>query len=84
MGIAHAVMQAQSLLKDKTDLVVVCYADMPLLRGETLVDLVETQKKNSGPMSMLTVFADDPRGSGGSSAGGWNRGSDYRRICGNG
>ena len=64
MGTAHAVMQAESLLKGKTDLVVVCYADMPLLRGETLVELVETQKKNSGPMSMLTVFADDPRGFG--------------------
>ncbi|NJN79583.1 MAG: NTP transferase domain-containing protein [Anaerolineales bacterium] len=36
LGTGHAVMQAESLLKGKTDLVVVCYADMPLLRGETL------------------------------------------------
>ncbi|WKZ40638.1 MAG: bifunctional UDP-N-acetylglucosamine diphosphorylase/glucosamine-1-phosphate N-acetyltransferase GlmU [Anaerolineales bacterium] len=64
LGTAHAVMQAESLLKGKTDLVVVCYADMPLLRGETLQQLVETQKKNSGPISMLTVVADDPRGFG--------------------
>jgi bifunctional UDP-N-acetylglucosamine pyrophosphorylase/glucosamine-1-phosphate N-acetyltransferase len=64
LGTAHAVMQTESLLKGKTDLVVVCYADMPLLRGETLVELVETQKSNAGPMSMLTVFADDPRGFG--------------------
>jgi bifunctional UDP-N-acetylglucosamine pyrophosphorylase/glucosamine-1-phosphate N-acetyltransferase len=61
LGTGHAVMQAEPLLKGKTDLVVVCYADMPLLRGETLVDLVETQKKNKGPMSMLTVFAEAPR-----------------------
>ena len=64
LGTEHAVMQAESLLKGKTDLVVVCYADMPLLRGETLQRLVETQINNPGAMSMLTVFADDPRGFG--------------------
>jgi bifunctional UDP-N-acetylglucosamine pyrophosphorylase/glucosamine-1-phosphate N-acetyltransferase len=37
---------------------------MPLLRGETLQKLVETQKNNKGPISMLTVFADDPHGFG--------------------
>lgn len=64
LGTGHAVMQAESLLKGKNDLVVVCYSDMPLLRGETLQQLVETQEKNSGPISMLTVIADDPRGFG--------------------
>ncbi|MBI5353335.1 MAG: bifunctional UDP-N-acetylglucosamine diphosphorylase/glucosamine-1-phosphate N-acetyltransferase GlmU [Chloroflexi bacterium] len=64
LGTGHAVMQAESLLKDKTDLVVVCYSDMPLLRGETLQALVETQKKNKGPISLLTVHSDNPRGFG--------------------
>ncbi len=64
LGTGHAVMQAEALLKDKTDLVIVCYSDMPLLRGETLKKLVETQKNNKGPISMLTVVADDPRGFG--------------------
>ena len=65
LGTGHAVMQAEALLKNKTDLVVVCYSDMPLLRGETLQALVETQKNNKkGPLSMLTVHADDPRGFG--------------------
>jgi bifunctional UDP-N-acetylglucosamine pyrophosphorylase/glucosamine-1-phosphate N-acetyltransferase len=64
LGTGHAVIQAESLLKDKTDLVVVCYSDMPLLRGETLQALVEMQKNNKGPISMLTVHADDPRGFG--------------------
>ncbi len=64
LGTGHAVMQAESLLKDKTDLVIVCYADMPLLRGETLKKLVQTQQHNQGPVSMLTVIADDPRGFG--------------------
>lgn len=64
LGTGHAVMQAEALLKGKTDLVVVCYADMPLLRGETLQKLVETQKNNTGPISMLTVISNDPRGFG--------------------
>lgn len=64
LGTGHAVMQAESVLKGKTDLVVVCYGDMPLLRGETLKKLVETQENNKGPISMLTVVADDPRGFG--------------------
>ena len=64
LGTGHAVMQAEPLLKGITDLVVVCYSDMPLLRGETLGKLVETQKKNKGPISILTVVANDPRGFG--------------------
>ena len=64
LGTGHAVMQAEAQLKGKTDLVVVCYSDMPLLRGETLLKLVETQKNNKGPISMLTVVADDPHGFG--------------------
>lgn len=74
LGTAHAVMQAAPLLRgtlrsrstqgDASELALVCYADMPLLRGETLKRLVEKQQANPGPFSMLTVFNDDPRGFG--------------------
>jgi bifunctional UDP-N-acetylglucosamine pyrophosphorylase/glucosamine-1-phosphate N-acetyltransferase len=64
LGTGHAVQQVESLLKGKSDYLIVCYADMPLLRGETLKRLVEMQGKNPGPISMLTVTADDPRGFG--------------------
>lgn len=64
LGTGHAAMQAESLLKGKTDYVIVTYADMPLLRGETFKRLVETQRLNTGPFSLLTVVADDPRGFG--------------------
>ena len=64
LGTGHAAMQAEPLLKGKTDLVIVTYADMPLLRGETFQRLVDTQRANPGPFSMLTVVADDPRGFG--------------------
>jgi bifunctional UDP-N-acetylglucosamine pyrophosphorylase/glucosamine-1-phosphate N-acetyltransferase len=63
-GTGHAVMQAESTLRGQTDLVLVTYADMPLLRSESLIRLVEIQKKNTGPVTMLTVIAADPRGFG--------------------
>ena len=64
LGTAHATMQAEPILRGKTELVLVTYADMPLLRGETFQRLVETQRNNPGPFSLLTVVADDPRGFG--------------------
>lgn len=64
LGTGHAVMQAESLLRGESDYVIVTYADMPLLRGETLQRLVEVQQANSGPITMLTVIAADPRGFG--------------------
>lgn len=64
LGTGHAAMQAEALLKGQTDFVIVTYADMPLLRGETFQRLVETQRLNPGPLSLLTVVADDPRGFG--------------------
>lgn len=64
LGTGHAVLQAEALLKGQTDLVVVLLGDMPLLRAETIERLIETQQRNSGPISMLTVTAADPRGFG--------------------
>ena len=64
LGTAHAAMQAEALLKGRTDYVIVTYADMPLLRGETFQQLLETQRANPGSFSLLTVIADDPRGFG--------------------
>jgi bifunctional UDP-N-acetylglucosamine pyrophosphorylase/glucosamine-1-phosphate N-acetyltransferase len=64
LGTAHAAMQAESVLRGKTDYVIVTYADMPLLRGETFRQLFETQLSSPGPFSLLTVIADDPRGFG--------------------
>ena len=64
LGTGHAVMQAESLLRDRTDYIIVAYADMPLLRGEIFNRLLETQRHNAGPVSLVTAIADDPRGFG--------------------
>ncbi|MCP4141896.1 MAG: bifunctional UDP-N-acetylglucosamine diphosphorylase/glucosamine-1-phosphate N-acetyltransferase GlmU [Chloroflexi bacterium] len=64
LGTGHAVQQAESTLKGDSAFVLVSSADMPLLTGDTLSKLVETQKANTGPMTMLTIIAEDPRGFG--------------------
>ena len=61
LGTGHAVMQAEPLLRGKSDLVLVIYADMPLLTGETLGRLVEEAQSHTGPVSMLTVTTDETR-----------------------
>ncbi|MCW9015677.1 MAG: NTP transferase domain-containing protein, partial [Kangiellaceae bacterium] len=43
LGTGHAALQAESSLLGETDYVIVTYADMPLLRGETFQQLVDTQ-----------------------------------------
>lgn len=64
LGTGHAVQQAEALLRDEADFIVVTYADMPLLTAETLQRVVQAQAAHSGPMTMLTTIVDDPRGFG--------------------
>jgi bifunctional UDP-N-acetylglucosamine pyrophosphorylase/glucosamine-1-phosphate N-acetyltransferase len=64
LGTGHAVQQTARLLNGKTDYVIVTYADMPLLRPESVQMLLEKQLQNPGPMTLLTVVAEDPRGFG--------------------
>ena len=64
LGTGHAVQMAEDRLRDKVNLVLVVTADMPLIRTETLQHLIHIQRGSSGPISMLTVQVDDPRGFG--------------------
>ncbi len=64
LGTAHAVMQAAPILRGEAEYVLVTYADMPLLRPETLQALVEHQKQNAGPVTLLTVISPQGRGFG--------------------
>jgi bifunctional UDP-N-acetylglucosamine pyrophosphorylase/glucosamine-1-phosphate N-acetyltransferase len=63
-GTGHAVLQAREVLQGQSDLVLVTYADMPLLTTETLRQLVKRQQENSGPITMLTLVEENPRGFG--------------------
>ncbi len=64
LGTGHAVLQAKPQLEGKSDLVLVIFGDMPLLQASTLQALIEKQKNNPGPISMMTVVAEEPRGFG--------------------
>jgi bifunctional UDP-N-acetylglucosamine pyrophosphorylase/glucosamine-1-phosphate N-acetyltransferase len=64
LGTGHAVIQAEEPLRGKADLVVVTFADMPLITEKTLQAVIEKQKSNPGPITMATVIAEDPRGFG--------------------
>ncbi len=64
LGTGHAVLQARSSLEERAGLVLVSYADMPLLTGETLTRLVDRQRQNRGPITMLTLMRENPRGFG--------------------
>ncbi len=56
LGTAHALQMVAPLLAGKADTLLVLYSDTPLLRVETLQRLVEVQKRNRGPLSLLTVM----------------------------
>ncbi len=64
LGTAHAVQQAELLLKGEADLILVTYGDMPLLTAETIDQIVQSQISHSGPITMLTMIGADPRGFG--------------------
>ena len=64
LGTAHAVLAAETQIPAGVDLVLVTSADMPLLTAETLSAIIEAQKANTGPMTLLTVHSKNPRGFG--------------------
>lgn len=63
-GTGHALLQTQSLLKGKAELVLVSNADLPLLTGETLKKLVAAQQKSKTAFTMLTFKQNQARGFG--------------------
>ena len=65
LGTGHAVLQTEPLLKGSSALVIVTYADMPLLREQTLKRLVEAHQANPGAaITMLTLVDEQARGFG--------------------
>ena len=64
LGTGHAVLQAEKLLRDQCQFVLVLSADMPLLSAETLQRLIAKQQSHSGPMTMTTTFSEASHGFG--------------------
>ncbi len=71
LGTGHAVQQATDLLRGKTDRVIALYGDMPLVRGETLTNLVDLYETSAADtqaaplaVAMITIHREDPQGFG--------------------
>ena len=64
LGTGHAVMQAEEYLKDKNGKVVVLNGDVPILRPETLKQLIQKSVKNKEYATVLTAIYDNPTGYG--------------------
>ena len=64
LGTGHAVMQARSYLEGKKGKVVILYGDVPLIRKETLINLLEKSIKNKEYATLLTAIYENPTGYG--------------------
>lgn len=63
-GTGHAAMQAREALRGRSDLVLIYYGDMPLLKPESLKQLIENQAQGRTALTMLTLIHDDSMGFG--------------------
>jgi bifunctional UDP-N-acetylglucosamine pyrophosphorylase / glucosamine-1-phosphate N-acetyltransferase len=64
LGTGHAVLQTESVIKNHTGQILITPADLPLLKEETVSQLIKTQSENKGPISLLTVSGPESRGFG--------------------
>ena len=64
LGTGHAVHSAMSHVTGSTDVILVTFADMPLLRHETMESLIEIHQKKQSPLTMTSIKGDVPRGFG--------------------
>jgi bifunctional UDP-N-acetylglucosamine pyrophosphorylase/glucosamine-1-phosphate N-acetyltransferase len=64
LGTGHAVRCAEDLFAGFDGDLIVTYADIPLLRAETLLALVEEHRRAGAAGTLLTAFFDDPTGYG--------------------
>jgi bifunctional UDP-N-acetylglucosamine pyrophosphorylase/glucosamine-1-phosphate N-acetyltransferase len=63
LGTGHAVMQAEPLSKDASE-IVVTYADLPLVRAETYTQLVQNRRDTDAAIVLATLITDNTRGFG--------------------
>ncbi|GAB1543306.1 bifunctional UDP-N-acetylglucosamine diphosphorylase/glucosamine-1-phosphate N-acetyltransferase GlmU [Scytonema sp. NUACC21] len=64
LGTGHAVQQLLPYLKDYTGDLLVLYGDVPLLRTETLTNLLQTHTRNQNAATILTAHLENPKGYG--------------------
>lgn len=64
LGTGHAVACARECLEGKVDTVLVTFADMPLLRKESLEKLIRMHRDSDSPVTMTSFIGEEARGFG--------------------
>lgn len=64
LGTAHAVMQAESVLSGKSGTTLVICGDTPLIKAETMEELIALHERSQAKATILTAYADNPTGYG--------------------
>ena len=64
LGTGHAVLQAEKYLKDKKGKVVVLSGDVPIIRAETIKNLVQKSIDNKEYATLVTAIYNNPTGYG--------------------
>ncbi|WHX62131.1 bifunctional UDP-N-acetylglucosamine diphosphorylase/glucosamine-1-phosphate N-acetyltransferase GlmU [Peribacillus frigoritolerans] len=64
LGTAHAVMQAESVLSAKSGTTLVICGDTPLIKAETMKELIALHEQSRAKATILTAYADNPAGYG--------------------
>ena len=60
LGTAHAVKMAKEELQDKEGTTIVMYGDTPLIRPETINNMLDHHERTNAKATVLTAIADDP------------------------
>jgi len=63
LGTGHAVKQAEQVIKNVRDVLIVC-GDTPLLTSDTLVSLLQAHESGGAEVTVLTAHPTDPTGYG--------------------
>ena len=64
LGTGHAVMQATKYFEGKKGKAIILYGDVPIIRKETLINLVTKSYKNKEYATLLTAIYENPTGYG--------------------
>ena len=64
LGTGHALMQATPFLENKKGKVIILYGDVPIIRKETLENLIIKSIKNKEYATLLTAIYENPTGYG--------------------
>ncbi|MFS0670918.1 bifunctional UDP-N-acetylglucosamine diphosphorylase/glucosamine-1-phosphate N-acetyltransferase GlmU [Peribacillus frigoritolerans] len=64
LGTAHAVMQAESILSARSGTTLVICGDTPLIKAETMKELIALHEQSQAKATILTAYADNPAGYG--------------------